>query len=116
MAQRVAITVTAIAPGAKVRLKKEHAPSLKDLMARWEVVNCDEEFASVVDVEDDEDRRTFSIDEIERIAGGAEKVVGYTLVKNQDTYPEIRRSEPSPEYPSLFDDPEALLDEDEDDE
>lgn len=120
MTARYAVTETVIAERAIVRLKKESAPSLKDLMARWRVISVDEDIVRVQDLEDDEDTRTFSIEDLERVAGGAEKIVGYATAKTSSPYPEDKAEweEPQPEYPSLFDDPEEILDEEleEDDE
>lgn len=114
MTARYAVTETVIAERAIVRLKKESAPSLKDLMARWRVISVDEDIVRVQDVEDEEDTRTFPIEDLERVAGGAEKIVGYATVKSSSPYPEDKKEweEPRLDYPSLFDDPEALLDED----
>lgn len=120
-----------IGPGATVRMKKEAARSLKDLMARWRVLGLDEEVVRVEDVDDPDDLRTFNLDEIERVSGGPEEVVSliagedshYLSCPEHDQWPaclredfddEIASSEE--EAGSLFDDREALLFDEEDDE
>lgn len=116
MTARYAVTETVIAEHAIVRLKKESAPSLKDLMARWRVLSVDEDLVRVEDVEDAEDTRTFLLEELERVSGGAEKIVGYAEVKCMYPYPEGSRGRDDFEYPSLFDDPEAIDEDEEGDE
>lgn len=121
---------TVIGPGATVRLKKEAARSIKDLMARWRVLGLDEEVLRVEDVEDIEDVRTLKLEDVERVSGGPEEVVSliagddnyYLSCPEHDEWPACLREDandevsgPEEERGSLFDDPEALLDEEDDD-
>lgn len=124
MRRRIELRETVIAPGAIVRLKKEYAPRLADLMARWRVLEISErDEVKVVDKEDDRDERTFDIVALERVAGGEIAVVGHTWVDEED--PVVEQSiwgedqfaddaydvTTEIEYPSLFDDPIKLQEE-----
>lgn len=119
---------TVIGPGAVVRLKKEATSRLADLMARWRVLGIDEELIRVEDVNDVEDTRTFNLEDVERVSGGIE-VIDSTLVSGgveqypeHDKWPTCMGDEDEDaadfdwwkESGSLFDDPDALLEDDED--
>lgn len=116
---------TVIGPGAIVRLKKEATSRFADLMARWRVLGIDEDLIRVEDIEDIEDTRTFNLDDVERVSGGIEIIDSTLVTGGSEQYPEHNkwpaclRQEfdaefvESEESGSLFDDPEALLEEDE---
>jgi hypothetical protein len=118
--------VTVIAPGAIVRLKKEATSRLTDLMARWRVLGVDEEVIRVEDTEDAEDTRTFYLEHVERVSGGTE-IIDSVLEENaivrtdndlvwpeHDEWPACIRLDKFASNGFLFDDPETLCNEDED--
>lgn len=130
MRRRIEVRETVIAPGTIVRLKKEAAPRLSLLLARWEVLVVDGDLVSVRDLEDEEDVRTFELKDVERIIGGESVVVGHEWVEElygdpldetvsidvdfDDPYDDV---DVEVNYPSLFDDPIKLqLEEDGEDE
>lgn len=130
MRRRIEIKETVIAAGATVRLKEEHCPSLKEKMARWVVLDKHEDVVRVHDHEDPEDIRTFELEQLYRITGGAVEVTGYAYIDDGSLFSEQSASDDDEydddpyddsdteiEPPSLFDDPIKLqLEEDADDE
>lgn len=135
--RRIEVIKTVIAPGAVVRVKKDATNRLSTLMARWEVLEVDEESEQVTvqDIEDPKDVRKFGLDELERISGGEERVVGFEYVSEPDfgdvdgppelleTLDEDELDDGEDDIPgyeaelgSLFDDPVRLqMEEDEED-
>lgn len=105
---------------------KNQSRRLSELMARWVVleVNEDKETVLVEDVDDAEEVRIFKLEDVERVAGGETKVTGHEFVYEpdftqaetdtfeDDPFDDGDQEEVSEEPGSLFDDPRSA-DEDE---
>lgn len=71
---RVQRTKIGVVEGSIVRLVKKPEISLKDLSARWTVIEITQNLFQVRDLEDKDDVRSFKRDELELVSGGKEIV------------------------------------------
>jgi hypothetical protein len=65
---------TVISRGTRVRHCAATAASLKIKMCRWVVLDCDDEWATVQDVEDSDDIQRIKLSDLEIVSGGQRKV------------------------------------------